>query len=140
DDDDRDDRPCEAAPARAASRIAPLSKIGIGGERFDAFHAGLRNTAARWAADQRHSTNGSADGSRRCYSCASRSPCSRVAWNPTFGQRSIVTCRLYLFVARNTGLPSTSVASVAACSRSKLRRIASSGNVSQRAVAMFAVS
>ena len=39
------------------------------------------------------------------------SPCSRVAWKPTFGQRSIVTCRLYLLVARNTGLPSTSVAS-----------------------------
>ena len=45
-----------------------------------------------------------------------------------------------LAIHPETGLPSTSVASAAACSRSKSRRVASSGNVSQRAVAMLAVS
>ena len=38
---------------------------------------------------------GSAD-----YACASRCPCSRVVWKPTFGQRSIAACRLNLLVAR----------------------------------------
>jgi hypothetical protein len=70
----------------------------------------------------------------------SRCPCSRVAWNSTFGQRSIVTCRLYLLVARNTALPSTSVAIAAACSRSNSRRVPASGNTSQRAVVTLAPS
>src|SRR6185503_12647493 len=34
------------------------------------------------------------------YACSSLWPCSRVVWNPTLVQRSIVTCRLYLLLAR----------------------------------------